>query len=282
VFAPRLLGSSLLLLSVLPVFAERAAVNQPVVNMYSKATIDADVVSQAIYGTNIEVLETSNGWCYIQTPDKYKGWVQAIMLAPAAKPYASSGPVADVVSLFAHIYSERSVTRRAPVITVPFETRLELGPATDERWLEVRLPDKRVAYVQRGDVSTDSKPLSIDAVLELSKRFLGLPYTWGGTSSYGYDCSGYTQMLVRRRGIIMPRDAHLQAAWDGVTSVEKNALQPGDLLFFGSDKKITHTGMYLGGGEFIHATTHQRPVVQVSRLADDHWTKLFVGARRLK
>jgi hypothetical protein len=269
---------------MLPAFAaETAAVNQPVVNMYSKATIDADVVSQAIYGTNVEVLETASGWCHIQTPDKYKGWVQAILLVPAAKPYASSGSIAEVVSLFAHIYSDRSVTRRAPVITAPFETRLELGPAVDERWLEVRLPDKRVAYIQRGDVSIDAKPLSIDAMLELSKRFLGLPYTWGGTSSYGYDCSGYTQMLVRRRGTVMPRDAHLQAAWEGVTAVEKTALQPGDLLFFGpSDKKITHTGMYLGAGEFIHATTHQRPVVQVSRLADDHWTKLFVAARRVK
>jgi cell wall-associated NlpC family hydrolase len=64
---------------------------------------------------------------------------------------------------------------------------------------------------------------------------------------------------------------------------QKDELQPGDLLYFGSsDKKITHTGMYLGDGRFIHATAHDVPVVQVSDLADPHWTPLLVASRRVK
>jgi cell wall-associated NlpC family hydrolase len=90
-------------------------------------------------------------------------------------------------------------------------------------------------------------------------------------------------MLCRRRGITMPRDAHVQAAWTGVISITKDELAPGDLLFFGSsDKKITHTGMYIGNGEFIHATAHERPMIQISRLADKHWTDLLVACRRPK
>ncbi len=90
-------------------------------------------------------------------------------------------------------------------------------------------------------------------------------------------------MVKRQRGIVMPRDADVQAAWNGVTPVERKDLQPGDLLFFGSNSaKITHTGMYIGNGEFIHDTTHDHPGVQISRLEDKPWTTLLVAARRVK
>jgi cell wall-associated NlpC family hydrolase len=62
-----------------------------------------------------------------------------------------------------------------------------------------------------------------------------------------------------------------------------NKLRPGDLLYFGrSPEKITHTGMYIGHGQFINATTYQHPVVQISRLKEPRWTKLLVAARRLR
>jgi gamma-D-glutamyl-L-lysine dipeptidyl-peptidase len=120
-------------------------------------------------------------------------------------------------------------------------------------------------------------------MLALSRKFLGLPYTWGGTSSYGYDCSGFVQMLERRRGILMPRDAQPQADWSGVEPVDRKNLEPGDLLYFGSSAKhITHTGMYLGEGKFINATTHLTPMVRIDDLNEEYWTRLLVAARRVK
>jgi cell wall-associated NlpC family hydrolase len=90
-------------------------------------------------------------------------------------------------------------------------------------------------------------------------------------------------MLVRARGIIMPRDADKQAAWSGVVAVERANLQPGDLLFFGSSpRNIDHTGMYIGDGQFIQDTTNGHPVVQISRLDDEPWTHLLVACRRVK
>lgn len=264
-----------------------AVVVQPVANMYSKATLDADVVSQAIYSTNVTILEQDGQWLKIRTPDQYTGWVQntALLRAPA---YAQSGRIAQVESLFANLYREPDVTKHQPVITVPFETKLEVvgePPDTGGRWLQVRLPDDRSAMVQAGDITlTPHNNTPIPELIEWSKRFVGLPYLWGGTSTYGYDCSGFTQMLCRRRGFSLPRDAGPQANWDGVKTVDKSELQPGDLLYFGpSAKRITHTGMYIGSGQFINATIQpEHPGIQICNLNDEHWSQQFVGARRIK
>ncbi|MDW8131876.1 MAG: C40 family peptidase, partial [Bryobacterales bacterium] len=182
-------------------------------------------------------------------------------------------------------YREPDVTKREPLLTLPYEVRLEISaePEPGGRWLQVRLADGGQAWVQRGDLRFDFKPATVEEVVAFARRFLGLPYLWGGTSAYGYDCSGFVQMLCRRRGVIIPRDAHPQCHWEGMVPVGREEIRPGDLLYFGKSlEKITHTGMYLGQGEFINATTYQQPVVRVDRLDDPHWQKLFVAARRLK
>jgi cell wall-associated NlpC family hydrolase len=258
-------------------------ITAPVANMYSRANANADVVSQAIYGANAGVLTRRGAWVRIQTADAYTGWVaaSAVLRRPA---YARSGPFVEVESLFANVYREADVTKHGPLLTVPFEARLEVlsAPEDDPRWLRVRLPGGRKAWIQRGDVISDPKPRKVAEVVEFSRRFLGLPYLWGGTSTYGFDCSGFTQMLCRRRGVGIPRDASQQAAWTGMVPVARDQLRPGDLLYFGaSAERITHTGMYLGNGEFIDATPWQRPVVQMDRLDDEHWAPLFVAARRI-
>jgi SH3-like domain-containing protein len=262
-------------------------VANPIVNMYSKPTSESDVVSQALYGTGVLSLQKQAGWYNISTADGYKGWVAAADLKSLdGGSYAPEGRSVRVAGIDVNIYRDPDVTRHAPVLKLPWEARLELVPGkmdNSARWLQVKLVDGEMAWVQRGDVSAESSPLTIEETLQLARRFIGVTYTWGGVSSRGFDCSGFTQMLERQRGIVMPRDADLQAAWSGVTAVERKDLQPGDLLFFGaSAAKITHTGMYLGHGEFIHDTTHDHPGVQISNLDDQPWTTLLVAARRVK
>ncbi len=260
----------------------------PVANMYSAPSQDVDVVSQAVFGSNVVALEKRGDWIRVQTSDQYNGWMRTADLRPCevADGYAQSTNIAQVESLFANLYRETDVTEHRPIITVPFETRLEVierGTGKDSDWLQVRLPDRSLAWVQLGDVNLHPGRLSIPESIALAKRFLGLPYLWGGRSTFGYDCSGFTQMLVRSRGINMPRDADQQAAWDGVIPLDRKDLQPGDLLFFGAAAdKITHTGMYIGDGQFIHDTTHEHPVIQISRLEDEPWTRILVACRRVR
>ena len=283
----------------------RAVVVRSVVNMFSRSSLDTDVVSQAICSTTVATLRTSDRWTQIRTPDDYTGWVVDSALraldadeqypaapssnSPAAASDRSSiaASVAQVESLAAHIYREPDVTKHAPLITVPFDVRLEVlkDDPNNVRWIEVRLPDQHKAWIQRGDVSLAPSGAprlwTIPELIALSQRFLGRPYTWGGASSFGYDCSGFTQMLCRRGGVLIPRDADVQAAWSGMTKLERTALEPGDLLFFGEKAShITHTGFYLGDGRFIHSTVHGTPVIQISRLEEAPWTTLLVACRR--
>ncbi len=249
------------------------AVAEPVLDMHGSPSLDAPVVSQTIYGTSVTALEKKPGWIRVRTADEYTGWARAEGLKEGA--YAGG---AMVSSLFANVYAEPDVTKRKPLVTLPFEARLQVVKE-GERWIAVRLVDGREAWVQRGDIA----PLGKMEITEFSKRFLGLPYLWGGVSTFGYDCSGFVQMLERRRGVMLPRDAAPQAAWSGVEKVEKAKLEPGDLVYFGPTReKVTHTGMYLGEGRFISATTYQTPVVKIDRLDDPHWAALYVGARRVK
>src|SRR5215471_17202469 len=152
----------LAVLALLAAAVPNAVVQQPVANMYSRPSEDADVVSQAIYGANVAVMEQKDGWAHIRTADEYLGWtpLKALVVGP---PYASAGKVAEVQSLFAHIYREANVTRHAPLITLPFESKLEViaGPAVESRWLQVRLPDDRAGWVQSGDISLAPKKLTI-------------------------------------------------------------------------------------------------------------------------
>jgi cell wall-associated NlpC family hydrolase len=264
-------------------------VTVPVANMYSSPTGDAAVVSQALYGSNIVVIEEKSTWAKVETSDHYSGWIsldQARPLSSSDSHYAKSGKVLQVSTLSANLYREPDVTVHRPVLTIPYETQLELlteGKGEDTGWMQVRLADNQSAWIQSGDVTSGTQPLSIDGSIKLARQFVGVTYTWGGRSSFGFDCSGFTQMLVRSRGINMPRDADQQAAWDGVFAIDRKHLRAGDLLFFGiSGDNITHTGMFIGHGQFIHDSTYGHPGVQISRLNDQPWTHLLVACRRVK
>src|SRR5713226_2717912 len=113
-------------LALLAAGAPGGVVLKPVANIYSRPSEDADIVSQAIYASNIGILEERKGWARVRTADEYSAWMPADSfrrLRDGERPYASSGGLVQVVSLFANLYREPSVTQHQPLLTVPFETK---------------------------------------------------------------------------------------------------------------------------------------------------------------
>jgi gamma-D-glutamyl-L-lysine dipeptidyl-peptidase len=270
-----------------------AVVTGAVENMHSRSSASADVVSQAILGTNVKLLKkerNSDGedWWQVETPDTYTGWVISSALRffkPDEKPYASAGKVFVVSGLLANTYLEPSVTRHKPVKTAPIGAVLEVVGEKGERWLEVGLPCGTRVWIQKGDGDLREAPwswprTSVEDMVALSKRFLGLPYTWGGTSPFGLDCSGFVQLVYRLSGIPILRDAGIQMTDSGLLTVAAGDERAGDLVFFG--KGISHVGMMIDAEYFINATVHETPCVRIDRLKDDYWQKIYQGARRSK
>ena len=108
-------------------------------------------------------------------------------------------------------------------------------------------------------------------------RFLGVPYSFGGTSGYGFDCSGYTQHVFAMMGVHLPRMADEQY-YAGKSF--KGKPQAGDLVFFHTYASgVSHVGISLGDDRFVHASSSHG--VTVSSLHDSYWGPRYLGAKRI-
>jgi hypothetical protein len=122
---------------------------------------------------------------------------------------------------------------------------------------------------------------TVDDIITYAKNYLGTPYRYGGRSSKGFDCSGFVSFVLGNFGISVSRSSSSMAG-NGV-AVDRSELQKGDLLFFATTRgsgRVSHVGMYIGDGQFIHSSTWGKGVV-VTDLSDDYYTRCFVKATRV-
>jgi cell wall-associated NlpC family hydrolase len=129
--------------------------------------------------------------------------------------------------------------------------------------------------------SVDDTPPPADVgrgaqVVAIAMQYLGVPYVWGAADpSVGFDCSGLTKYVFAKVGVSLPHYAAAQ--YQLGSPVSKDQLQPGDLVFF---RNLGHMGMYIGGGNFVHAP-RTGDVVKISPLSDPYYVANWVGARRV-
>ena len=164
-------------------------------------------------------------------------------------------------------------------------------------WYKVQY-GSATGYLHSGDVAVtidaNKLPVTADAklsaaetetragqtIVETAMKYLGCPYVYGGTSPSGFDCSGFVQYVYNECGISVTRTAASIYASDGV-AVDKSALEPGDVLCFSnSSEAVGHVGIYIGNGQFIHASTSSTGVI-ISPLDMDYWVRNYVGAKRI-
>jgi peptidoglycan DL-endopeptidase CwlO len=118
-------------------------------------------------------------------------------------------------------------------------------------------------------------PSQYGGVVGIAMSYLGVPYVWGGSSPSGFDCSGLVAYAYSQMGVSLPHSTY--ALYGMGTAVSKDQLEPGDLVFFDG---LGHMGIYIGGGQFVHAP-HTGDVVKISSLGESWYASTYVGARRI-
>jgi gamma-D-glutamyl-L-lysine dipeptidyl-peptidase len=221
----------------------------------------SELVSQALMGTPLKVLDFNGKWYRVQTPDYYIGWMDTAGLHLVTQKESDQWKRSNRY-LFKGI---SGCVYDTPAKNGEVVTDLVLGDLFEVQsaikgFLKIRIPDGRIGYVRKADcISFDEwsnlKP-DIQSMLQVAKQMMGSPYLWGGASSKALDCSGFVKLVYYTRGIILARDASQQARFGQSIDISNMGnLQPGDLLFFGSPaQQISHVGIYLGKGNFIHSS----------------------------
>jgi cell wall-associated NlpC family hydrolase len=264
----KIVEDSIQLLPDSKLHSTRALVNVSVANLRTNPSHPSELATQAIFGTPVQVLKKENDWYLVQTPDKYIAWVDspAITLVSDAEydNWLSSSKVIATTSCGLIFATDSANSLPISDFVAGNIFQLDENYYT-QGFIKIILPDRRKGFVKKSEFEildifiVKNNTIKIENLINTAKHYMGIPYLWGGTSVKALDCSGFTKTVFFMNGMIVPRDASQQVLAGDRVEIDEHysKIKPGDLLFFGSKRadntdRITHVGIYLGNGSFIH------------------------------
>ncbi len=227
--------------------AQYGIIDMSVVPVREEPSHRSEMVTELMFGDTFEIIDQVMHWYKVKGWwDGYEGWLDEPYIR-----FLSEEQYQALEKAPLYILDRRTLAvvpgEEGETLWIPEGARL---PAWDERQhtchtgsLVFTLPGIDVeVWRERGR----------EHLVSYARRFLGVPYLWGGTTSCGFDCSGFTQTVFRVCGYRLPRDASQQATLGRDIAFVEEA-RPGDLAFFGDEEnKITHVGLVLGDGKILH------------------------------
>ena len=237
--------------------------------------------TQELMGTVVEIVGEQGYWREIVSPQPYKAWTTEktlVEMTPEELKAYEEVPKYIYTAHYGHVYTTPTNNNPSAICDLVGGDILRAvekkkGSASPSgkhgKWVEVMLPSGRTGWVLKKDVRPLGERIDIrmgdsaeglvsiekmEDVIRQAYSLLGVPYLWGGMSSKGVDCSGLVRICFLMNDILLPRNATQQIKCGKEVNIKD--IQRGDLIFFGNTETgaITHVGIYLGNGEFIHAS----------------------------
>lgn len=266
-------------------------------NLRGKPKHSAELVTQGTLGMPVTIYQKKGSWYLIQTPDQYIAWVDAGGITPMDSLEFKNWKQSDKLiytQTYGSAYAQKDASGQIVSDLVAGNIVKLLGK--QGQFYHIEYPDQRTAFVPTSQAIPykdwlSSLSQSKQSLVDTSKRLMGVPYLWGGTSPKGVDCSGFTKTIFFLNGLIIPRDASQQIHQGLMVDRDKDfsKLQPGDLLFFGkkatdsTKERIVHVGMWIGNNEFIHSAgrVHISSVEESSPNYDPYNLGRYIRTKRL-
>ena len=273
---------------------EWAVVNVSSCFMRARPDYESGNETQCLMGTVLEVTGRDRYWLRVDAPDYRNCWTNELsvtMMDEAAKDAYIAAPKLICTDEYTHVYSEARETSERICDFIMGDIVRVSGASGPEGWTAVLLPSGREGWVRSGEVEdfgswAESGHADGAALTALARRFLGVPYLWGGNTVKHFDCSGLTKFVYMMNRIVLPRNAREQIHCGVEVPFDFSEMQAGDLVFFGSLKadggiaSVTHVAMYIGGGRIIHSSQ----LVRINSLEDglpDSYGRKPIAVRRI-
>ncbi|WP_299064909.1 SH3 domain-containing C40 family peptidase [uncultured Polaribacter sp.] len=275
-----------------------AVARNSVINIRSAPKHSAELGTQGLLGMSLKILDKEGDFYRIQTPDNYISWVDKGGIQKMNKGEFDSWNASKKIIFtknFGYVYASKN--KNAEIISDITLGGLLKYLSEDATFYEVKYPDNRTGFIKKSEAVvyenwlTNLQP-SKENVEKVAKNLEGFPYLWGGTSSKGIDCSGFTKMVYLMNGYVIPRDASQQinAGKEVDEKLNFENLEKGDLLFFGTEatetkkRRVVHVGLWLGNNkqEFIHASgnVHISSMDSLQPNFDLFNKKRYLGSKR--
>lgn len=236
-----------------------------VAHLRERPSHSAEIVSQAIMGTPLRLLEKNGEWWRVQSPDGYISYVIGNSLSMKSEEQmlkwrSSNRAVVTSFNQIRAFKSNASMAYREMVTDLVNGCIVEVVTQEKDK-TQILLPDGRTGWVDSETVEPIEKwahqPFNAEKILEMGYSMMGTPYLWGGMSTKSLDCSGFARVCYFANGIILMRDASQQALTGARIKAEDwKQCEAGDLLFFGNAKtrKVTHVAIYDKDGDYVHSS----------------------------
>jgi len=213
-----------------------------VVPLRAEPNHQSEMVSQVLFGEYMLVLEIEDDWSYVQLEqDAYKGWIENSQIIPTTqKDYERFVASPKVKVLEEHTFIQFN------------DKKVQLLKGTNLAFFSEGVFEFNNNKIPFSGTTISSKQ-NRNKIIEIAYSFMNVPYLWGGKTSYGLDCSGFTQIVYHINGYSIPRDASLQAKQGELVAFLTQAKE-GDLAFFENEAgNISHVGIILENEKIIHA-----------------------------